>query len=90
MTTSGQKSGKKGGKLGSSKVSWDETLDGHDGIYDPAESTVPSGSSGTNSAGKSDSRKSNATQTKDKSTSGTKVQEPDPTGHDGVYDPSND
>ena len=89
MTTSGQKPDKKGGKPRSSKAPGEKAVDGHDGSYDPTEqSTAQSGSSGTYSAGKNDSHKSNTTRTKDKSTSGTKVREQDPTGHDGSYDPS--
>ena len=90
MSTTGQKSDKKGGKLRSPKVSGNETVDGHDGGYDPTEPPVKSGSSGTYSAGKSDSRKSNTTRTKDNSTSGTKGRELDPTGHEGGYDPNTD
>ena len=90
MNRSSGKSGKKDDKSRSSKVSREETVDGHDGGFDPTEEIVGSSSSGPHSGGKGDSYRSNAARNKDKSTSGTKARELDPTGHEGSYDPSTD
>ena len=85
-----KKPDRKGNQSGSTKVQKEETVDGHDGGYDPSETAVDSGSYKGPSTGQGHTADPKKSRIDKKSKSSGKLPDPDPTGHEGGYDPSTD